>query len=158
RVPLSMIERMVLDEASRGARMSDVLAGCAASAPKGRLGRALYALLASGILEEAEGGKSRPTVVEEDARTFRLAMAETPTATLASRDAREDLLRLYEALPRASHYAVLGLRIDATAEDVAAAYERLSRDEARRWADLEEDPRLASAISTLKLRRREAYE
>jgi tetratricopeptide (TPR) repeat protein len=158
RVPLSMVERTVLDEAARGVRVCDILAGSAASARKGRLGRALYGLLASGILEEAEGAAAKPAVVEEDARTFRLAIAEAPSPPPASKDASEDLLRLYEALPRASHYAVLGLRVEASAEDVAAAYQRLSRDEERRWAGLESDLRLASAISTLKLRRREAYE
>jgi tetratricopeptide (TPR) repeat protein len=88
----------------------------------------------------------------------------TPGAPAASEaaeaiaEARADLLRLYEALPRATHYAVLGLRPDATAGDVSAAYGRLAEDQDRRWKGLEGDTRLSSAMFTLKLRRREAFE
>jgi tetratricopeptide (TPR) repeat protein len=196
RVPLSMTERTVFDEASRGARVADILAG---PTPRPRLGRALYALVASGLLEDAESEALPPPFVPEvDARTFRVAMPEPPAvppagaaglvagptpvagtlaaATAAAQpavpaapgapavspaseaEARADLLRLYEALPRATHYAVLGLRPDVTQADVTAAYARLSEDQDRRWKDLERDPRLASAIFTLKLRRREAHE
>jgi len=230
RVPLSMVERTVLDEAGRGVRIADILAG---STPKPRLARALYALIASGLVEDAESELlPRPVVPEPDARTFRVAMPEPPAAPPAGAaspvfgptpvsgtpaaarkepptrseagkaagpppaapasstrapvapaapggapaaasppgepplsamdpelaEARADLLRLYEALPRATHYAVLGLRPDVTAEDVAAAYARLTEDQDRRWRGLEKDPRLASAIFTLKLRRREAHE
>ena len=179
RVPLSMVERTVLDEAARGARIADLLAG---PSPHPRLARALYALVASGLLEDAETDQLRPQVPEVDARNFRMAMPEppaelpeaapvvgailTPTppppATAPSPDAalaeaRADLLRLYEALPRATHYAVLGLRPDATGADVAVAYARLSEDQDRRWKGLEGDVRLSSAIFTLKLRRREAF-
>ena len=164
RVPLSMVERTVLDEATRGARIADILAG---PSPRPRLVRALYALLASGILEDAETADPRPMVPEVDARTFRVAMPEPPAARppaapapspdAALAEARADLLRLYEALPRATHYAVLGLRPDAKGEDVAAAYARLSGDQDRRWKGLEGDARLSSAMFTLKLRRREAF-
>ena len=230
RVPLSMVERTVLDEAGRGVRIADILAG---PTPKPRLARALYALIASGLVEDAESELLlRPVVPEPDARNFRVAMPEPPAAppagaaspvfgptpesgtpaaarkepasraeagkaaapppalpTTSTRapvapaapggapaaaspagepplstmdpdlvEARADLLRLYEALPRATHYAVLGLRPDVSAEDVAAAYARLTEDQDRRWNSLEKDPRLASAIFTLKLRRREANE
>ena len=53
---------------------------------------------------------------------------------------------------------MLGLRLDATVGDVAAAYHRLTEDQDHRWKELEGDSRLASAMFTLKLRRREAYE
>ena len=195
RVPLSMVERTVLDEAARGARIADILAG---PSPRPRLARALYALVASGLLEDAEAEELRPMVPEADARTFRVAMPEPPaappagapgivagptpvagspaarsapranastseapagpTADTALAEARADLLRLYEALPRATHYAVLGLRPDATGADVSAAYSRLSEDQDRRWKGLEADARLSSAMFTLKLRRREAFE
>ena len=194
RVPLSMVERTILDEAARGARIADILAG---PSPRPRLARALYALLASGIIEDANTEGLRPVVPEVDARTFRMAMPEPPAAAppepppaigvspapapanpkapaapsapvpgaphvtaeaATATDARADLLRLYEALPRATHYAVLGLRPDATGADVAAAYARLSQDQDRRWKSLEGDARLSSAMFTLKLRRREAFE
>jgi tetratricopeptide (TPR) repeat protein len=188
RVPLSMVERTVLDDASRGTRIADLLAG---PTPRPRVARSLYALLASGLLEDAESEPPlRALVPEADARTFRVAMPEPPAAppagapgmvagptpaagtpavpapppvaqatdSTAASDARSDLLRLYEALPRATHYAVLGLRPDATAADVAAAFGRLTEDQDRRWKGLEGDPRLSSAMFTLKLRRREAYE
>ena len=187
-----MVERTVLDEASRGARMADLLAG---PAPRPRLARALYALVASGLVEDAEGeAPLRPVLPEVDARTFRVAMPEPPAAPPPSEpagvaapvppaagtvppappaptpppaaagsagelaEARADLLRLYEALPRATHYAVLGLRPDATPGDVSAAYARLTEDQDRRWKGLESDSRLSSAMFTLKLRRREAFE
>jgi tetratricopeptide (TPR) repeat protein len=172
RLPLSMVERTVLDEASRGARLADLLSG---PSPKPRLARAIYALIAAGLVEDAEGEPARVAAPEVDARTFRVAMPEPPPppppsalaaaadtpslpAPAASDDARADLLRLYEALPRATHYAVLGLRPDATSADVAAAYSRLSADQDRRWKGLDGDPRLSSAMFTLKLRRREAFE
>ena len=220
RVPLSMVERTVLDEAGRGVRIADILAG---PTPKPRLARALYALIASGLVEDADSDLLRPVVPEPDGRNFRVAMPEPPAAAPAGAaspvfgptpvsgipaparaaeaeavrpltapasstsalappappggtpasppaeppldamdlnlaEARADLLRLYEALPRATHYAVLGLRPDVTAEDVAAAYARLTEDQDRRWKGLEKDARLASAIFTLKLRRREAHE
>jgi tetratricopeptide (TPR) repeat protein len=192
RVPLSMVERTILDEAARGARIADILAG---PSPRPRLARALYALLASGIVEDADTEGLRPVLPEVDARTFRVAMPEPPAAppeppaVVASpapaaavpaspapsaaapsappdappqastlTDARADLLRLYEALPRATHYAVLGLRPDASGAYIAAAYARLSEDQDRRWKSLESDARLSSAMFTLKLRRREAFE
>ncbi len=170
KVPMSMVERTILDEAGRGARIADLLAG---PSPKPRLARALYALIASGLVEDAEGEAPLLALVPEvDERTFRLAMPEPAPALFvaleapqdaappeaATAEARADLLRLYEALPRATHYAVLGLRPDATVGDVAAAYGRLSEDQDRRWKGLETDPRLSSAMFTLKLRRREAYE
>jgi tetratricopeptide (TPR) repeat protein len=209
RVPLSMVERTVLDEATRGARIADILAG---PTPKPRIARALYALLASGIVEDAEAPAAladEPVEIEEDARTFRVAIPEPPAAApepeaeaetfdvdddgpgdadeppppptwaddgregdtihdlnaaagaapeAASDEARADLLRLYEALPRATHYAVLGLRPTATLAEVKSAYARLSEDQDRRWKSLESDARLGTAIFTLKLRRREAHE
>jgi tetratricopeptide (TPR) repeat protein len=188
-----MVERTVLDETKHGARIADILAG---PSPRPRLARALYALVASGLVEDAASEELRAMVPEVDARTFRVAMPEPPaapppdatglstgaepvagtlsapptarggpsvTATEAApsqdfADARADLLRLYEALPRATHYAVLGLRPDASSADVSAAYNRLSADQDRRWKGLEADARLSSAMFTLKLRRREAFE
>src|SRR5262245_19698249 len=147
------------------------------------MARALYALIASGLVEDAEGESPLGAAIPEaDARTFSVALPEPPAAAPPTpdfeeislpadraafatpvpppveSDARADLLRLYEALPRATHYAVLGLRPDATFGDVATAYARLSEDQDRRWKGLENDPRLSSAMFTLKLRRREAFE
>ena len=154
RVPLSDVERRVLEAAAPGARAEDILS----MAPRGPgVGRALYALLASGILEDEDTGQARPRVLDEDGRTFRLAMAE-PAASIPSGDPRTDLLRLYEALPRATHYAILGLSPEATTAEVETAYQRLCADQDRRWQGLDNDPRLASAIFTLRLRRREAHE
>jgi tetratricopeptide (TPR) repeat protein len=153
RAPLSIAERNVLEEAAGGVAIADILAG---PTPRPLLVRATYALLASGLLEDAAAPAPKVEVVEEDTGTFRMAMASARVPRHAA--AREEIRRLYEALPRSTHYDVLTVSPDATEADVAAAYSRLQGEHEARWAALEKDPELGTAVFTLKLRRREAYE
>lgn len=153
RAPLSIAERTVLEETSGVVSIADILAG---PTPRPLLVRATYALLASGVLQDVAAPAPRTEVVEDDAGTFRMAIAAPPAPPPSP--ARDEILRLYEALPRASHYEVLGLPPDATVADVAGAYSRLTAEQERSWAGLDKDPELGTAVFTLKLRRREAHE
>ena len=153
RAPLSIAERTVLEEARSGASIADILAG---PTPRPLLVRATYALLASGALEDVAAPGPRRDTVEEDGGTFRVAIAApSPPRGPAARD---EILRLYEALPRATHYEVLGVPKDAAAAAVTAAYSRLVAEQERNWGGLQKDPELGTAVFTLKLRRREACE
>jgi tetratricopeptide (TPR) repeat protein len=149
-VPLSPAERQVLADAADGLPLSAMLAH---PMPRMTLVKAVYALLAGGILEEAAGA-TRPDPVARGEGTFRIAMAEE--ARPAQEDPRERILHLYEVLPRASHYQVLGVAVDAELAAIQAAFKRLSDEEAREGRDLAGDVRMVSILSTLQLRRREA--
>jgi len=137
----------------RDGPIADILAG---PTPRPLLVRATYALLASGLLEDAAAPAPKVEVVEEDAGTFKMAMAAPRVPRHAA--AREEIRRLYEALPRSTHYDVLGVSPDATELDVASAHTRLQADYEARWSPLEQDPELGTAVFTIKLRRREAFE
>ncbi|MBI3931854.1 MAG: DUF4388 domain-containing protein [Acidobacteria bacterium] len=150
RVNLSPVERGVLNDAADEMRVADMLAR---PAPRALLVRAVYALLVGGVLDEP-GEKAEERLVEGDTGTFRIAVAaeEPPVETV-----RERILRRYEALPRATHYEVLGVGPDADGEALAAGYRGLSDEEEREWRGLQGDVRLASVLSTLRLRQREAF-
>lgn len=153
RAPLALAERTALEEAAEGARIMDILAG---PIPRALLVRATYALVASGVLEDAAEAEPVSAEAGGDTGTFQLAMASSPLTATA--DPRAEVLRLYEAMPRATHYEVLGVSPDATLADVTAAYERLCREQDAGWKALADDLKLASMVSTLQIRRREAHQ
>src|SRR5204862_6304308 len=93
--------------------------------------------------------------VEGDAGIFKVAVAakeEPPTV-----DLREQILRFYESLPRASHYVVLNVPPDADADVIDTAYRRLVTEQDKTWRELMGDVQLSSVLSTIRQRRREAY-
>jgi tetratricopeptide (TPR) repeat protein len=148
----SPAETKVLEAAADGMRIAQMLEG-----PMSRslLVRGVYALLAGGILEEPTSEETGPAQVETDTGTFRLAHASDPRAPAAP-DPREHLLKLYEALPRASHYEILSVTPDASRDDIERAHERLKEAD-ELWEPMATDVRFGSMISTLRLRRREAH-
>jgi tetratricopeptide (TPR) repeat protein len=153
-LPFSPAEKAVLQEAADEMPIAEVLGG--GGQPRPLRARALYTLLASGILEEATQQPANEPVAEADAGTFKVAVAaarEPPAA-----DLREQTLRLYESLPRATHYAVLGVAPDADTATVDGAYRKLVTEQDKAWRDLVGDVQLSSVLSTLRLRRREAYQ
>jgi len=162
RVSLSPAEKEVLDRARIEARLADVLAR-----PTSRplAVRALYALLCGEILEEVSLPTPAPRLPHPpETGTFQMAVAPErgarPTPEAAAPRAmglREHILGLYEALPRASHYEILEIAPDAAAHEVDAAYRRLTAEQDREWRDLMGDVQLSTMLSTLRLRRREAY-
>lgn len=154
RAPLSIAERTVLEETAGGAAIADILAG---PTPRPLLVRATYALLLSGVLEDVEAPAPQVEAVVPDAGTFRMAMAAPAAPTTGRNPAVGEVQRAYAALKGASHYVVLEILEDATEIDVAAAFSRLSAREWE-WRSLESDLKLGSAIGTLKLRWKEAYE
>jgi curved DNA-binding protein CbpA len=151
RVTFLPAERAVLDGASSGRSMVEVLDQSRPSRPL--LVRALYALLTGGVVETVS---QRESIAEADTGTFRLAV---PTGNApAAESLRESVLRQYEALPRATHYEILGVAANATADVIAAAYRRLLDEQASQWPQLGRDLQLASVLSTLKLKRRDAHD
>jgi tetratricopeptide (TPR) repeat protein len=116
--------------------------------------RAVYTLLTGGIVEEVT--RQDRDFIEDDAGTFKVAVA-TPHLESAA-DQREQILRLYESLPRATHYVVLGVPPDAEANTIDAAYRRGVTEQDRAWRDLMGDVQLSSVLTTLRTRRREAYQ
>jgi len=148
RVTFSPAERAVLEAAARGTTLETLLARARA---RDLAARAAYALVAGGLVETEPGPGA---AFEEDTGTFRLALPVEPMAPTPDRRAR--ILALYEALPRASHYEVLGVGLAAGTNEVDEAYRRLVQEEDE-WRDLADDVHLASVISTLRLKRREAH-
>ncbi len=160
RVSLSPPEKEVLAAARAGARLSVLLAG-AGSRPL--LARAVFAFLCADILADAaEGARPAPGPASET-ESFQMAVAATPTrpgnVTPPGTPVglRERILRLYEALPRATHYEVLEVAPDSGGQAIDAAYRQLTAEQDREWRDLMGDVQLSSLLSTLRLRRREAY-
>ena len=151
-VRFSPAETRVLEAAADGLRVSEILQG---PMPRPLLVRGVYTLLAGGILEEAAREDTGPAEVETDTGTFRMAHASDPWAP-PTPDPKEHLLKLYEALPRATHYEILGVTPDSSREDIEAAHNRQQEaDEV--WGPMATDVRFGSMVSTLRLRRREAY-
>jgi tetratricopeptide (TPR) repeat protein len=149
---LSPAERDVLECCADGMTIAEILE----RPRRALLVRALYALLAGGILEDSKTAAEEHAedVLDVDTGTFRLAIGSTPPP--ADEDVRTRVLRLYEALPRATHYAVLGVPPDATATQVQARHDELIAEE-KGWKELEKDARMGSLVSTIKLRRRQAH-
>jgi hypothetical protein len=131
-VSFSPAECAVMEATADGLTLHEIFAG---TLPRTLLVRAAYALRLAGVLE--------------DAPVAQAVEAPVPTA--------ERVTALYEALPRASHYDVLEVPSGAGHQDVEDAWRRLEDEHWSEWRALEADARLASMISTLRLRRREAY-
>lgn len=151
-IPLSPAETRVLEAAADGLRVAEILEG---PMPRPLLARGVYTLLAAGILEEPTGEDTGPAEVETDTGTFRMAHASDPRPPSIP-DPREHLLKLYEALPRATHYEILGVSPDASREEIETAHSR-QKEADQVWDPLAADLRFGSMVSTLRLRRREAY-
>ena len=158
RAGLSPAEKDMLDAARTPLRLADLLAR-----PHSRplLVRAAYALFAGGLIEEPSRPAAR--VAERPSETFQLAVPR-PSPPLVPSDGevpevglREQVLHLYEALPRATHYEVLQVPPDATPQVIDAAYRRLTAEQDREWRDIMGDVQMSSLLGTLRLRRREAY-
>jgi DnaJ-domain-containing protein 1 len=152
-VQFAPAEKAVLQEAGDEMLISEMLDR--PGQPKPLRARAIYTLLAGGILEEIT--RQDRDVVDADAGTFKVAVAAAREEPPAS-DLREQTLRLYESLPRATHYVILGVAPDADAAAVDSAYRKLVTEQDRAWRDLLGDVQLSSVLSTLRLRRREAYQ
>jgi hypothetical protein len=131
-VAFSPAECAVMEGTADGLTLDEI---CSGTLPRSLLVRAAYALRLAGILEDAAAAEAVATPV--------------PTA--------ERVAALYEALPRATHYELLEVPADADAQEVEEAWRRLEDEHWAGWRGLEADARLASMISTLRLRRREAY-
>ncbi|MBN2369094.1 MAG: DUF4388 domain-containing protein [Vicinamibacteria bacterium] len=156
RIAFSPVERSIIQDASAEMRISDILAR---SAPRALLTQGICALLMGGIVELLESAAPRDLgVVEEDTGMFRLAMTDThPGLRVEEPDVRAQIIKRYEALPRATHYDMLGIPRGASCEEIDAVYRRLTREQDEEWNDYAGDPKLGSIIGTLRLRRREAY-
>ncbi|HEY3120712.1 MAG TPA: DUF4388 domain-containing protein [Vicinamibacteria bacterium] len=148
---LSPAERSVLDDAREGWRVVDMLER---DFPRAELVRAVYALLVGGILEKP--AREPSDVFDVDTGAFRLALAAT-SPEAAPADPREQVLRLYESLPRATHYQALGVAPQASDLEIDAAHARLVLEQERSWGDLARDPQLGAMLAALRQRRREAY-
>jgi tetratricopeptide (TPR) repeat protein len=150
---LSPAEREVLEACADEQAVGEITGSV--SGPRRELRvRALYGLLMGGIVEPRGAAHEEAEMLDVDTGTFRLAL--TPDEQPPAEDLRTRILRLYEALPRASHYEVLDVPPDAAAADIEAAHERLLEAE-RGWKSVEGEARLASLVSTLRLRRRQAH-
>lgn len=159
RAALSPAEKDLLEAAQAPVRLADLLARAHS---RTLLVRAAYALFAGGLIEEPSQPATR--VAEHPSETFQMAVprpplpqAARPEDAVPEGDQREQVLRLYEALPRATHYEVLQVPPDATPEVIDAAYRRLTAEQDREWRDLMGDVQMSSLLGTLRLRRREAY-
>jgi tetratricopeptide (TPR) repeat protein len=151
RVTFSPAERAVLESASSGRTVGEVLADTRPS--RSLLVRALYALLVGGLVETISQEES---IAEADTGTFRLAVPVAPVP--AAEGVRERVLRQYEALPRATHYEVLAVPPDANSAAIAAAYRALVDDQESQWPQLARDVQLGAVLGTLKLKRRDAHD
>jgi tetratricopeptide (TPR) repeat protein len=148
----SPAEKSVLQEVADELLISEILER--GSQPRPLRVRAVYTLLAGGVVEEVT--RQDRDFIEQDAVTFKVAVAakEEPPSV----DLREQILRLYESLPRATHYVVLNVPPDADAEVIDGAYRRLVTEQDKTWRELMGDVQLSSVLSTIRQRRREAYQ
>jgi tetratricopeptide (TPR) repeat protein len=149
---LSPAEKEILQGCADGAAVGALLEKRGARA---LLVRAVYALLLGGVIEESHSVREESEAFEVDTGTFRLALAADQPAPAAT--PRDRILKLYESVPRATHYEVLEVAPEATAAEIASAWQRLSDEHDRDWAPLAHDVQLGSLVSTLKLRRRQAF-
>ncbi|HEV8253664.1 MAG TPA: DUF4388 domain-containing protein [Vicinamibacteria bacterium] len=148
--PFTPAERSVLEDAREGWRVADMLDR---DFPRAELVRAVYALLVGGILEKP--AREPSDVFDVDTGAFRLALATAQQEPSA--DPREQVLRLYESLPRATHYEVLGVSPQAGDVEIDAAHARMILEQERSWGDLARDPQLGAMLAALRQRRRDAY-
>ena len=151
-IAFSPAEKSVLQEAADEMLISEILER--GGQPRPLRARAVYTLLVGGVLEEVT--RQDRDFIEQDAGTFKVAVAAKPEP--APVDLREQILRLYESLPRATHYVVLGVPPDSDAAAIDAAYRRLVAEQDRTWRDVLGDVQMSSVLSTIRLRRREAYQ
>jgi tetratricopeptide (TPR) repeat protein len=151
-VPFSPAEKAVLQEVADERLISDILER--PGPPRALRARAVYTLLVGGVIEEVT--RSDRDFIEDDAGTFKVAVAARQEAPAV--DLREQILRLYESLPRATHYVVLGVPPDCDAAAIDAAYRRIVTEQDRTYRDLMGDVQMSSVLSTIRLRRREAYQ
>jgi hypothetical protein len=151
-VAFSPAEKAVLGEVADELLISEILER--GGQPRPLLVRAAYTLLAGGVIEEVT--RQDRDFIEEGAGSFKVAVAtkEEPPPV----DLREQILRFYESLPRASHYAVLNVPPDADADVIDTAYRRLVTEQDKTWRELMGDVQLSSVLSTIRQRRREAYQ
>lgn len=155
RLPFLPAERKVLEDAADECTVDEMLGR---ALPRPVLVRAVYALWAGGIIEEQAVEKpAEPLILEEDTGTFRIALADAAPPPPEETDVREEVLHAYEALTKATHYQVLGVAAEASRADIEETYKRLTTQEEKGWKELKTDLRLSSLISTIRLRRREAY-
>ena len=152
-VAFSPAEKAVLQEVADEVLISDILDR--PGQPRPLRARAVYTLLAGGVVEEVT--RQDRDFIEDDAGTFKVAVSAAPEAPPAT-DLRESILRLYESLPRATHYVVLGVPPDADAATIDSAYRRLVTEQDRTWREVMGDVQMSSVLGTLRLRRREAYQ
>ncbi len=154
RVSFTPTEQAVLREADDRRRVCDVLD---TQRPRDQVVRALYACLAGGLIEtDASPRAEHPDLVEPELGTFRVAAIEadvTPTE-----DPSDRILRVFETLPRATHYEMLELSSDASPEDVEAAYRRLTAEASEDARTVLSDVRLDNALEAIRKRRLEAHE
>ena len=153
-IAFSPAEKTVLQEVADEQLISEVLDR--PGQPQPLRVRAVYTLLVGGVIEEVT--RQDRDFIEDDAGTFKVAVATAPRPEAPPVDLREQILRLYESLPRATHYVVLGVPPDADAATIDAAYRRVVTDQDRTYRDLMGDVQMSSALGTLRLRRREAYQ
>jgi len=152
RMSLSPVEREIIHDARAELRISDMMANPSA---RDLIVRAIYGLLVSGILEEVDQPpRIEPLPREEHTATFKLAIAE---AQRCDADRKQQILRLYEAMPRSTHYEVLGLPWDSDPTSIAETFHALEKEMEEHWQALKGDVQLSSLISTLRFRQREAY-
>jgi hypothetical protein len=163
RVSLTPPEKDVVEGAREEASIATLLAR---GTSRPLLIRAVYALFCGGVLVDATG-PARTTApvasVPQETGTFQMAALARPSraprvgASPPPLGLREQILRLYEALPRATHYEVLEVPPDATTQAIDAAYRRITTEQDRDWRELMGDVQLSTILGALRLRRREAY-
>jgi len=163
RVSLTPPEKDVIDGAREDRTITALLAR---DSSRPLFIRAVYALSCSGVLIEATGTKRAQATLAaapQETETFQMAVpappahASRPAAVAPPLGLREQILRLYEALPRATHYEVLEVPPDASTQAIDAAYRRITAEQDRAWRELMGDVQLSAILSTLRRRRREAY-
>jgi tetratricopeptide (TPR) repeat protein len=164
RVSLTPPEKAILDCAKEEATVTALLAH---GPSRPLLIRAVYALVCGGVLVETAAPRpiaaSKVATAPVETGTFQMGVpaapphAARPSAVTPPLGLREQILRLYEALPRATHYEILELPPDASARTIDTAYRRITAEQDREWRELMGDVQLSTILGTLRLRRREAY-
>jgi hypothetical protein len=136
-VAFSPAEKSVLQDVADELLISEILDRDGPSRPL--RARAVYTFLAGGVVEEVT--RQDRDFIEDDAGMFKVAVAAKQQAPSA--DLREQVLRLYESLPRATHYVVLNVPPDADADTIDQGYRKLVSEQVRTWREVMGDVQLS---------------
>jgi tetratricopeptide (TPR) repeat protein len=146
---LEPLEKQILGVAEDGIDLNDILG--AVDEKRQDVLRAVYGLLAAGILE-IENGETRPLKVQEEMGSFLLSgLDRNPRATLAG-NVRQAVLLQYDALDRATPLELLDLEESADEQQIEEAFEARQEEWKKKQNLLDQERSLYVKVDEIRQR------